>query len=410
MENNIKKDFVWNTAGSLMYALTSLIFMIIATRAVGADGAGVFTFAFTVASLLQAIGTYAGRVYQVTENNKNITDSDFFYNRIISCVVMMLVALVYIWIKDYSFNKVIIIIALTIFRCIDAFAEYLYAIIQRNNELYKTGKSLLYKAIIEDVFFLVIAYTTKNLFYACVSLVVINLLITILYDYRNAKKAGFKILPVNNKNVMDIFIHGFWIFMSVFLLQYIYNASKYAIDTYMVDSFQTMFGIIIMPATFIYLLSQFVVQPYLVPINEMLKNNKIKDLNKLVMKTTFILLACGFIAIVLADFAGIPVLNFIYKVDVAEYKFDLLIIIFSATLYSCSYIIINILIAMRKTFVQMLSYLIVSITSFVVSRVLVNYYGIRGASISYFISMALIALIYASFYYYFINKAKKNSR
>ena len=410
MENNIKKDFVWNTAGSLMYALTSLIFMIIATRAVGADGAGVFTFAFTVASLLQAIGTYAGRVYQVTENNKNITDSDFFYNRIISCVVMMLVGLVYIWIKDYSFNKVIIIIALTIFRCIDAFAEYLYAIIQRNNELYKTGKSLLYKAIIEDVFFLVIAYTTKNLFYACVSLVVINLLITILYDYRNAKKAGFKILPANNKNVMDIFIHGFWIFMSVFLLQYIYNASKYAIDTYMVDSFQTMFGIIIMPATFIYLLSQFVVQPYLVPINEMLKNNKIKDLNKLVMKTTFILLACEFIAIVLANFAGIPVLNFIYKVDVAAYKFDLLIIIFSATLYSCSYIIINILIAMRKTFVQMLSYLIVSITSFVASRVLVNYYGIRGASISYFISMALIALIYASFYYYFINKAKKNSR
>ena len=38
MENNIKKDFIWNTSGSLMYALTSLVFMIIATRAVGADG------------------------------------------------------------------------------------------------------------------------------------------------------------------------------------------------------------------------------------------------------------------------------------------------------------------------------------------------------------------------------------
>ena len=408
MKNNIKKDFVWNTIGSFIYSLTSLVFMIIATRIVGPDKTGIFVFAFTTASILQAIGTYAGRTYQITENDKNINDTDFFYNRIISCIVMLLIGLLYVAFKGYSLNKSLIIMALAIFRCIDAFAEYLYAIIQKKQHLYKVGKSLFIKAVVEDIAFFLVIYFTKNVLYSCLTLILINALVTYFYDYKNAKKLGFKVLDINMKNVFNIFKFGLWVFLSVFLLQYIYNASKYAIDSYMEDYYQTIFGILIMPATFIYLLSQFVVQPYLVPINEMIKKNETKKLNNLVLKTTLVLLICGILCVVLAGVLGVPVLNFIYKVDIADYKFDLLLIIFSASLYSCSYIIINILIAMRKTFVQMISYLIVSLASFGFSRLLVYRFGIRGATVSYFISMILIAIIYTIFYCYFVNK--KNNK
>ena len=75
--SNTKKNFVWNVIGSTFNSFTSLFFLIIVTRIYGGSIAGVFTFAFSFASLMQVIGNYAGRSYHVTELNKDITDSDF---------------------------------------------------------------------------------------------------------------------------------------------------------------------------------------------------------------------------------------------------------------------------------------------------------------------------------------------
>ena len=98
-DNMLKKNFIWNSLGSTIYSFTSLFFMIIVTRINGVNEAGIFTFAFANACFLQVIGTYAGRTYQVTENNKNITDNDYVYNRIISSVFMILIGILFSSIK-----------------------------------------------------------------------------------------------------------------------------------------------------------------------------------------------------------------------------------------------------------------------------------------------------------------------
>ena len=406
MKNNIKKDFVWNTAGSLVYSLTSLIFMILVTRIVGPKDAGVFTIAFTTASLLQTISNYAGRTYQVTENDKKITDSDYLYNRIVTCAVMLLLGIFYVLLKGYNLNKSLIVLSLAIFRCIDSLAEYLYAIIQKNNYLYKVGISLFLKAVIEDIVFLLVILVTKNVLYSCIALIIINVIITVFYDCYNVKKIGIKILSIDIEKVMSILKNGLWVFLSTFLLQYIFNASKYAIDSYMAEEFQTVFGIVIMPATFIYLLSMFIVQPYLVSIKNMVAKSDVKGLNKLVSKTTIILFAGGLACVGVAAIIGIPFLELIYNVELDSYKIDLLLIIFSAILYSCSYIIINILIAMRKTFIQTVSYLFISVVELVLSRILVQAYGVIGATIAYSVSMLLIFIIYGLLYLYYVKRQK----
>ena len=86
MNNNIKKNTIWNIVGTTINAIASLIFMIIVTRINNVNEAGIFTFAFTCATLFNVIGTYAGRIYQVTEK-KEISNKDFLINRIISCVI-----------------------------------------------------------------------------------------------------------------------------------------------------------------------------------------------------------------------------------------------------------------------------------------------------------------------------------
>ena len=105
MKNNLKKNFIWNSVGSIIYSFTSLFYMIISTRVLGIDKAGIFTFAFSTANILQVLGIYAGRTYQVTETNEKISDSDYYYNRIFSCIFMVIIGFMFCLYKDYTSTK-----------------------------------------------------------------------------------------------------------------------------------------------------------------------------------------------------------------------------------------------------------------------------------------------------------------
>lgn len=408
MKNNLKKNFVLNSIGAILYSFTSLFYMIIATRIIGTNDAGLFTFAFSTANLLQVIGIYAGRTYQVTENKENITDSDYFYNKIISCLFMLIIGLLFCYIEGYTLFKISIILLLLVYKMLDALAEHYYAILQKNDDLYKVGISLIIKGVLGVLLFLLINILTKNIFLACASLVLLNLIVTFAYDYLNSKKEKQTITRFNLKNVCYIYFAGFWIFIQTFLMQYILNASRYSIDNYFSDDYQTIFGIILMPASLMILVSQFIVQPYLIRIKDYVAKKELKSLNKLIFKICIFILIIGALSLAAAYFLGIPVLELVYNLNLNEYKAELLIIISASIIYSIAFILNNALIALRKTLAPAICYLIVAIIEFFLVNYLVLKYVLLGASIAYFVSMLLILVIYILIYFGVIRKEKQN--
>ena len=138
-KNDLSKNFIWNMIGSFTNAFISLILMIIVTRINGVNEAGVFSFAFSIACLFQVVAYYAGRTFQVTNNDKDLNDTDFIYNRIISCLIMLFFVIVYLFIKNYSIYKNIVILLFVFYRMIEAYCDAVYGVIQKNNDLYKVG-------------------------------------------------------------------------------------------------------------------------------------------------------------------------------------------------------------------------------------------------------------------------------
>ena len=270
----MKKNFIWNIIGSGFTAFNSLFFMIVVTRINGIYDAGIFTFAYSTACFLYMIGIYSGRTYQVTENNDKITDSDYIYSKFFTCLIMILSGVLFCLIRNYDFSKSIIIIGLVLFKTIEAFCEAIYAIVQGHNELYKVGISQATKAILTLVTLIIVDYFTHNLILTIGSMILVMLVITFGYDLKNVKKLRFKIEKFNYENVKKILILGFATFAFSFLTQYVINAPRYAIDSLLSSDMQTIFGIIVMPATIIALLGQFVLQPFLVSLKETLNRDK----------------------------------------------------------------------------------------------------------------------------------------
>lgn len=405
-ENNLKRNFVWNIIGSTFSAFNSLFFMIAVTRINGEKTAGLFTFAFSTACLFYIIGIYSGRTYQVTDSNINNTDSDYLCSKFITCIIMIIVSIIFCFIRNYELYKIIVIISLTLFKSLEAFSEGIYAILQKNDNLYKVGVSLFIKAISSLILFIVIDAFTKNIFFSIISLIIVNLAVILLYDKRNLYNVKFKLKDIDKSAIKSILISGFYTFSFTILTQYVINAPRYAIDNFFDDKYQTIFGIIIMPSTLIALLVQFIIQPFLNKMKESLNVGKKQFLN-FTVKLSLVLLLMGLFSCLVAYIIGIPFLEAIYNVELESYLKELIMIVFGATLYGITVILSSALIIMRKTLSQLIIFLIVTIFDLIFANILVNKYLILGAASTYLLTMSLLLILYVIIYIFGLKKYRR---
>lgn len=404
--NKARKNFIWNLIGSTFNSFTSLFFMIIVTRINGTDIAGIFTFAFSFACLMQVISNYAGRSYQVTELDESIGDSDFVYSRIVTCILMILCSILFLLVRGYSKYKIMVMFLLILFRVIESLAEVLYGIIQKNNSLYQVGVSLFWKGFLSVVLFFIVDYFTKDLLLSIGGIIAINLLILFIYDKRNVLACHFHFSKIDLKKIKKILCGGFFVFIFTFLTQYVMNASKYAIDGLLSNEAQTIYGILSMPATIMLLCSQFLVQPFLVTLTEHLKENRMKQFASLVFRLALATFGFGILAEIVCYFLGIPVLELVYGIELSDYKVSLLVIVLGATFFGISYIISTSLVAMRKNMMQTVIYGLVSIFTLVLSNYFVRFHGIMGATIAYFCTMCVLLFFYIIYFCYCVHRRK----
>ena len=180
-----RKNFIWNIIGTGFSSFNSLFFLIIVTRINGVENAGIFTLAFSTACILYMIGIYAGRIYQVTENDSSITNKDYIVNRLVSCTITIFMIIAFVIIRQYDLYKSAIFIILAIYKSLEAFSEVIYGILQKNNFLDKAGKSGFIKSILSILLFIIVDIISKNLIMACLSVVFVYIFFMILDKQKN---------------------------------------------------------------------------------------------------------------------------------------------------------------------------------------------------------------------------------
>lgn len=402
-----KKNFIWNTLGTCTNAFSSLFFMITVTRINGLNDAGIFTIAFSTACIIYIVGLYAGRIYQVTEPNKLITNKEYIFHKIITVFIMLVFVILFCIIREYNAFKTTVFILLTGYKAIEAFSESIYGILQKNENLDKVGKSLLLKSLTAILLFILINYITKNLIFSIVIIILTSIVITIFYDIRITKKYIDIKSKLDRIHIFNIFKYGFFTFIISFLGMYIQSAPKYSIDSYLKGEFQTIFGIIVMPATVMALFAQFLIHPFLNKILNVYEDNNFKELNKIIYGLVLLIFIFGAVSSMLAYFIGPEIIGFVYGIELDLYRVNLLIIIIAATLYTIGFIYSSILITIRDTFSQFIIYIILSIFALIVSNVLTKNYQVNGATYAYFLIMLLQFIIYTIYTNLKLKKIKK---
>lgn len=402
------KNFIWNIMGTGLNSFNSLFFLIIVTRINGINDAGIFSIAYSTALILYTIGLYSGRLCQVTDIENKVKDKDYIVNRVITCVLMIIMAIGFVFIKQYTEYKMWIFILLCTYKATEAFGEILYGIMQKNELLYKSGQSLTIKSLGGLIIFLAVDLVTRNLVWACASIILLNLLTLAIFDFMLVCKKLIDFdTKVNMQNVWQIFKSEFFVFANSFAGIYVLNAPKYAIDSYLTEDVQAIFGYIMMPATVITLFTQFIFMPYLNKLKELYEQKDMKAFKGIAFKIKMAVLAFGIFASVAAFVVGPEVLSLIYGENLLDYRINLTVILASYIMYGISYVNLVLLTTTRDTFVQFVVYVITMVVAFAGSNILVRNLQINGATISCLVTLGVQFILYTIVTKVVLNKIER---
>lgn len=403
----IFRNFIWNTIGSTLASFNSLFFLIAITRINGLDDAGIFSITVATAYILYIFAIYSGRNCQVTDIKGEIKDKDYIVSRMITCTGMLIITVGFMILSKYDYYKSTILFCLCLWKALEAFGDVFYGVLQKNEKLHLVGKSLVIKSIVGILLFVAVDYFTNNLIYACISLPIVSLLTILCYDLPKAIPFIVKEEKATSTHVWKIYKSEFFLFAGSFLTMYILNAPKYAIENYLTNDIQAIYGIILMPASVLSLFAQFIIAPAMNDLTKLYKENNLKQMKKIENKITYMIIGFGILAILLGYFLGIPVLNLIYHVDLTGYTMVLIAILFSYILYAMGFVKTIILTIYRNIKEQFWVYLVTGIVAFIASNYLIYILGEKGIVLSYFVIMLTYYLLFfalARYQYYKKNR------
>ncbi len=406
--NNILRDsYIWNTIGGLLNAGQSALLLIVISRTNPVEDAGIFSIAYAIASLTITMGKYGMRNFQATDVKKKYDYGVYVSSRIITVALMLLLTGYYI-VKGifglgYSVDKCIVILMMGMLKMVDAIEDVVHGMFQQKGRLDIGAKSMATRYILMLVIYGISLCVTHNLVISTTVSFFVSIayfVMTTMLVYRELKEPLH--ISFADKRVYSLLAECFSLFTGGFLMIYIANAPKYAIDEYMNESVQACFNYIFMPVYVISVLNTFIYQPVLTKLAICFNERDYKGFWRLFIRQLGIIF--GLIAIVLlgGGFLGISVLSVLYNTDLSAYKIPFMILLLGGGFLAASGYLSVVVTIMRKQNWLMIGYVSAAIIALATARPLVLSMGAMGAALLYanivFGQMIIFGVIFAVFY------------
>lgn len=399
-KNKIKSAYQWNAFATLLNAFQTVFILLLISRMDPVMDAGIFTIAFAIANLMLTIGKYGIRQFQVSDVDEKYSFREYRTSRIMTCIAMLFASLVYILVcllnGSYSVEKCVVVGLICLTKVIDAFEDIYHGNLQQHANLDIAGKILSIRLAVYIVVYMVTYAVSASLIVTSGIAFVVMLVLCFVLNHMAAEKLDKEPDKMEMKHVLHLIAECFPLFLSSFLVVYIGNAPKYAIDNVMSSEAQACFNYIFMPVFVISLLNQTLYQPIIGKLALLWHDEDLPGFKKLIVRQLIVIAGISVIVVIGGHYLGIPILSLIYGVDLKEYKTALTILLVGG----CSLAIVNflqmIITVIRKQKRLIIGYLVASVLFLLFGSRIVEQYGIIGISVYYSVVVTIIGVVFVA--------------
>ncbi len=399
-ENN--NGYIWNTAAGLVNASEAVILSMVITRTNSLSDAGILTIAFAVGNLFANIGKFGVRNYQVSDIKEEFSFSNYFNARVISAGMMLVVSIVYIFIKTqtggYSGGKAAAIFFMCLIYLIESMEDVFWGLYQKKNALDVGAKMFCIRWGLAIAGMSLLLIYRHNLFQAMLAGLLISVFIFVYLLFLTYPHFKEPLKWEISRQDFIVLKKCLPLFLVLFMTFYITNAPKYAIDRWLTEEAQACYGFIAMPVFVIELLNGFIYQPVLVKMSTEWEMGDKKALIRRVYKQCLMIILLTLICLAGAYLLGIPVLSVLYATDLSGYKAELLILLIGGGMLAVVGFFGTLMTIMRKQKWIMWGFIMISFMSMISFDYCVKNHGVFGAAVLYTILMAILAVMFVGMF------------
>lgn len=399
--------YLWNTASGLLNAFQSVIMLVVLSHVCDATTAGVFTIAYANANLFLNLGKYGVRNFQVSDVDEKYGFAAYHAARIVSVLAMLVLGGAWtLWTATtvgYTLEKTLTVLMMLAFKAIDAYEDVFHGNYQQHGRLDVGARVLTIRMLTMIVAFAGLIAATRDL----------PLSLTVSTVFTGAFFVGETIwakrrfgLPASGpasdsrqraetsgaRQTLALLRESFPVFLALFLLFYIGNAPKYAIDAVMDDVAQAQYGYIAMPVFVVGLLANFIYNPIIASLAQDWAEGRVGKFARRFALQVLVIVGITLVCIAGAWLIGVPVLDLLYNTRLEPYKVDLVVLLVGGGFLAMATLFTTGLTIIRWQNKLIPGYVVVSLLALVACPRAVEAAGIDGASWVYLGLMAILTM------------------
>lgn len=391
-----RRAYIWNTASGVISAAQSAVILIFISRYLGVVEAGTFTIAYAIANLIGMFAKYGVRNFQVTDIEEQYSFLTYFLARIISIFCSIGFLTVYLSIQigwqKYTVEKAAVIFAVCVWKLTDAMEDVFIGEYQGKGKLSIGARYYTLRLLLSTGIYCGLLVCEFNLIYSTAITVCISILVCICFCGVSFRKFHMSDFSVRLKPLGSLLKICFPLCIGSTLANYVGNAPKYTIDQYMNDSSQAYFGYIMMPSFVILLLSNFIYQPLVRNLGVLWEKGEPDKFLRMVFRQFAIVLGFTVMAVIAGAGIGIPVLSFIYGVDLFFLKREFLLLMAGGGAYALVSYLMVILTTVRMQNQLAGGFIIAAVLYYMLGGIFVDRWDIFGVALLYLILNVILVL------------------
>ncbi|MGT2894894.1 lipopolysaccharide biosynthesis protein [Streptococcus entericus] len=393
-QRSARAVFLWNLAGSLSTGLVAFLLFLGVSRTMPAVVSDRYSFIYAIGNLLSMLALFQVRNYQATDIHQRFSFSIYLAARLWTCLLTVLVAAIYgLW-GGFSVLELVMLLLMTAYRITDALSDVFQGLFQQQERMDLAGKSLFFRNSLMLLVFNMSLFLTKNLILAMWLLLLVSCLAIIWWDLRPARDmVTWDWQAICDRQVLSLLKHCVPLFIIGFLLVYIYNQPKYALNSlfeegYIVAGAQRDFNILFMPIFVMNLLTM-LLRPMITQLAVYFTRSNWSDFRQLIRRIFLYLSLLSATVLLGGHLLAIPVLSTVYSTDLSAYKTTFMILLVGGVLSSFATILDNLVTVFRYQKFLVLSFGLAWLVSLLIAGPLVRWSGIFGAAVSYLLTMVV---------------------
>lgn len=372
------QNFSWTFVGSLIYALSQWLLIVILAKLGTPEIVGQFSLGLAITAPIILFSNMQMRNLIATDSTNEYEFSEYLGTRMLLLLFGLFVVFFVAISGPYTLTVSLVIILVGLSKVVESLSELTHGYFQKIERMDYAGRSLIIKALSSVIAFSLVFYLTNNLNYALIGLIITWILRLFLYDFKNTKKYVSILPKINNTKKLIIFSIPLG-FVSIL------NSLNTNIPRYFLEYFGGLEELGYFSAiAYLLVAGNLLIRPLSIVAaprlaNSFQKNDYIRYL-KILGTLLISALFAGIIILLIVYNFGELILTIIYNQSYAEYKNIFIIVMFGSIVSYLTTFINTGIVATRKFKLQPLINFITLIVGLIASITLIPIYGITGAA------------------------------